>query len=274
MEETKKIYFVGAGPGNPELITVKGKRLLESADVIVYAGSLVNPVVLKFAKKDAQLFDSAKMSLEEISKVLVESFKAGKRVVRLASGDPSIFGAVEEMGDILKNEEIAFEVVPGVSSFTAAAASLKRELTVPELCQTVILTRAEGRTPMPPKEKLEDLAKHECTLVLFLSAVLAKPVQERLMTAYPADTPIAVVFKASWPEEKIFLGRLDELEKIIRREKITMTALILVGKFLTAQGHKSKLYDKNFSHAFRQAAKEQEREVPPPSVYGKAAKTP
>lgn len=249
-----KIYFVGAGPGHPDLITVKGRMLLEDADVIVYAGSLVNPVVLEFASKNAELYDSAKMNLEEITKVLVGSFKAGKHVVRLASGDPSIFGAVEEMGDVLKDEEIAFEIVPGVSSFSAAAASLKRGLTVPDVVQTVILTRAEGRTKMPPKEKLEDLARHECTLVLFLSAVLAKSVQEKLLTAYPAETPIAIVYKASWPDEKIFLGRLDELGSIMRREKITMTALILVGKFLTTQGHKSKLYDKTFSHAFRKAS--------------------
>lgn len=253
MNATNKIYFVGAGPGNPELITIKGKKLLENADVIVYAGSLVNPVVLEFAKKEAELYDSAKMNLEEISKALVDSHKAGKKVVRLASGDPSIFGAVEEMGDVLKYEEILFEVVPGVSSFTAAAASLQRELTVPNLVQTIILTRAEGRTSMPPKERLEELAKHECTLVLFLSAVLARSAQEKLLTAYPANTPIAVVYKASWPDEKIFLGHLDELAAIMKKEKITMTALILIGKFLTAQGHKSKLYDKTFSHAFRRA---------------------
>lgn len=253
MDKPNKIYFVGAGPGNPELITLKGKRLLESADVIVYAGSLVNPVVLEFARKDAELYDSAKMTLEEISKVLIDSYKAGKRIVRLASGDPSIFGAVDEMGDVLKEEEILFEVVPGVSSFSAAAASLQRELTVPNLVQTVILTRAEGRTAMPPKEKLEDLAKHECTIAIFLSAVLAQSVQEKLLTAYPPETPIAIVYKASWPDEKIFQGQLRELAEIMRREKITMTALILVGKFLTAHGHKSKLYDETFSHAFRRA---------------------
>jgi precorrin-4/cobalt-precorrin-4 C11-methyltransferase len=167
-----------------------------------------------------------------------------------------LFGAVEEMGDLLRGEGIPFDVVPGVSSFLAAAASLGKELTVPDVSQTVILTRAEGRTPMPPLEQLEDLAKHGCTLVLFLSAVLARSVQEKLLQAYAADTPIAIVYKASWPDEKIFRGRLDELAEIMRREKITMTALILVGKFLTAQGHKSKLYDKTFSHAFRRAKAE------------------
>lgn len=251
--EVNKIYFVGAGPGNPELITLKGKRILEQADVIVYAGSLVNPVVLEFAKKEAELYDSAKMTLEEITQVLLDSYRSGKKVVRLASGDPTIFGAVEEMGELLKQEEILFEIVPGVSSFTAAAASLQRELTVPGLVQTIILTRAEGRTSMPSKEKLEDLAKHECTLILFLSAALAPSVQEKLLTAYPPDTPIAIVYKASWPDEKIFLGELHELVEIMRREKITMTVLFLVGKFLTAKGHKSKLYDKTFSHAFRKA---------------------
>ena len=254
MEPPNKIYFVGAGPGNPELMTLKGKRLLESADVVLFAGSLVNPIVLEFARKGSELHDSAKMNLEEISKVLVDSYKAGKKVVRLASGDPSIFGAVEEMGDILKKEKIAFEVIPGVSSFTAAAASLQKELTVPNVVQTIILTRAEGRTSMPPKERLEELAKHECTLVLFLSAVLARSVQDKLLTAYPPQTPIAIVYKASWPDEKIFLGELRDLADIMRLEKITMTALILVGNFLTASGQKSKLYDKHFSHAFRKAA--------------------
>lgn len=249
-----KIYFVGAGPGDPELITVKGKRILENADVIVYAGSLVNPVVLKFARNGTELYDSSKMTLEEISKQLIQSFKAGKQVVRLASGDPSIFGALEEMSDILYEEEINFEVVPGVSSFTAAAAKLQSGLTVPDLVQTVILTRAEGRTKMPNKEKLEELAKHNATLVLFLSAVLAQSVQEKLLKAYPPDTPIAIVYKVSWPDEKIFRGTLRNLSLMMRREKITMTTLIFVGKFLTAQGYKSKLYDKSFSHAFRKAS--------------------
>lgn len=253
MNRENKIYFVGAGPGDPDLVTIKGKKLLEKADVIVYAGSLVNPLLLEFAKKGAELHDSSKMTLEQISSLLVESYKEGRQVVRLASGDPSIFGAVEEMAELLKSEEIILEMVPGVSSFTAAASTLQRELTVPDLVQTVILTRAEGRTLMPLKEKLEDLAKHECTLVLFLSAGLAKSVQEKLLTAYAPDTPIAIVYKVSWPDEKIFLGELHELEEIMGREKITMTALIFIGKFLTAQGYKSRLYDKTFSHSYRRA---------------------
>ncbi len=253
MATKQKIYFIGAGPGDPELITIKGKRLLMEADVVVYAGSLVNPVVLEYAKKGCELHDSAKLSLPEIAKVLLDGYKQDKRVVRLASGDPSIFGAVEEMGEVLSAEDIEFEVVPGVSSFTAAAAALKSELTVPELTQTIILTRAEGRTKMPPKEKLEELAKHECTLVLFLSAVLAKSAQEKLLTAYPAETPIAIVYKASWPEQQIYRGELSELSQIMRDQKITMTALIFVGRCLTAKGFKSRLYDENFSHAFRRA---------------------
>lgn len=253
MTKENRIYFVGAGPGDPELITLKGKKFLESADVIVYAGSLVNPVVLEFAKKNAELYDSSKMTLEEISKALIESCKANKRVVRLASGDPSIFGALDEMGELLNQTDIQFEIVPGISSFSAAAARLKRELTVPDLVQTVILTRAEGRTKMPLKEKLEELAKHQSTLAIFLSAALATSVQEKLLRTYPVETPIAVVYKVSWPDEKIFLGKLHELAEIIKRERITMTALILVGKFLTARGHKSRLYDKTFSHAFRKA---------------------
>ena len=251
MEEIRKIYFVGAGPGDPKLITLKGKELLEKADVIVYAGSLVNPVLLNYAKKDCALYDSAKMNLEEIHRVLSQSFKEEKCVVRLASGDPMIFGAVEEMNDLLQNESIEIEIIPGVSSFAAAASALQASLTVPDVTQTIILTRGEGRTKMPPLEQLEHLGKHQTTLVIFLSAVLAKQVQEKLLTCYPSNTPIAVVYKASWPEQKIFRGELSDLDSIVRKEKITMTALIMVGKFLTAHGYKSKLYDANFSHAYR-----------------------
>ncbi len=254
MKEKNKIYFVGAGPGDPKLLTIKGKELLERADVIVYAGSLVSSEVLSYAKKESLLYDSAKMTLEEIIKVLSESFKEGKCVVRLASGDPSIFGAVDEMNELLKKDDVEIEMVPGVSSFLAAASALTRSLTVPDLAQTIILTRAEGRTKMPDGEKLEDLAKHGSTLILFLSAVLAKSVQEKLLTAYSPETPIAIVYKASCPDEKIFHGKLDELANIMREEKITMTALIFVGQFLTAEGHRSKLYDASFSHAFRRAS--------------------
>lgn len=249
-----KVYFVGAGPGDPKLITLRGKEILEQADVVVYAGSLVNPVVLEYSKKGAALHDSAELTLEQIGAIICGAVESGKLVVRLASGDPSIYGAVEEMSDILKNGEIPFEVVPGVSSFTAAAAALQCELTVPDLVQTVILTRAEGRTKMPPKESLEELAKHGATMALFLSAALARRVQERLLTAYSPDTPVAVVYKASWPDQKIVRGTLGELADIMRREKIAMTAMIIVGKCLTARGHKSRLYDKTFSHGFRKAS--------------------
>jgi precorrin-4/cobalt-precorrin-4 C11-methyltransferase len=249
-----KVYFVGAGPGDPKLITLRGKELLERADVVVYAGSLVNPVVLEYSKKDAARHDSAELTLEQIGTIICRAVESGKVVVRLASGDPSIYGTVEEMSDLLKNGEIPFEVIPGVSSFTAAAAALQCELTVPDLVQTVILTRVEGRTKMPPKESLEELAKHGSTMALFLSAALARRVQERLLTAYSPDTPVAVVYKASWPDQKIVRGTLGELADIMRREKIAMTAMIIVGKCLTARGHKSRLYDKTFSHAFRKAS--------------------
>lgn len=244
---------MGAGPGDPKLITLKGKELIEKADTIVYAGSLINPELLSYAKKEVELYDSAKMTLEEITQVLTSSYKAKKCTVRLASGDPTIFGAVDEMNDILKSEDIEIEVVPGVSSFVAAASSLKLSLTAPDVAQTVILTRGQGRTKMPLKENLKDLAQHQSTLILFLSAALAKSVQEDLLTAYPPETPIAICYKTSWPDQKIFRGTLIELEQIMRKEKITMTALILVGQFLTASGHKSKLYDKTFSHAYRKA---------------------
>ncbi|NNN04937.1 MAG: precorrin-4 C(11)-methyltransferase [Elusimicrobia bacterium] len=249
-----KVYFVGAGPGDPKLITLRGKELLEQADVVVYAGSLVNPVVLEYAGKGADKYDSAQLTLEQIAGIITRAAREGRRVVRLASGDPSIYGAVEEMSDALKAAGIDFEVVPGVSSFSAAAAALQCELTVPDLVQTVILTRVEGRTKMPDREQLEDLAKHGCTLALFLSAALARRVQEKLLTAYPAETPVAVVYKASWPDQKIIRGELKDLADLMRKAKIAMTAMIIVGRCLTARGHKSRLYDKTFSHAHRKAS--------------------
>lgn len=252
-DKRNKIYFVGAGPGDPKLLTLRGKELLEQADVVIHAGSLVNPVILEFARKDTEKYDSSAMTLEDIAKVMLDSYHAGKLVVRLASGDPSIFGTIEEMTDILKEQNIPFEIVPGVSSFTAAAAGLQNTLTVPDMVQTVILTRAEGRTKMPKKEKLEELAKHQATLVFFLSATLVRSVQEKLLTAYPPDTPVAVVYKASWPDERIVRGRLSNLAELVRREKITKTALIFVGNCLDSTGHKSRLYDKTFIHSFRKS---------------------
>jgi precorrin-4/cobalt-precorrin-4 C11-methyltransferase len=249
-----KIFIVGAGPGDPELLTVKGMRLLQEAEIVIYAGSLVNPVVLKFARKDAELYDSAGMVLEEIVKLMIDSLKAGKRVVRLASGDPALFGALGEMTDPVVEAGLEFEIVPGVSSFLAGAAVLKRELTVPEVAQTVILTRCEGRTPMPGLEQLKNLASHQTTLIIFLSVQLSRKVEAELLEAYPPDTPIAIVYRASWPDETVIRGNLINLHQLVKDSQITKSALIYVGKFLASQGTRSKLYDSSFSHSYRKAS--------------------
>lgn len=248
------VHIVGAGPGDPELMTVKSVRLLQEADVVVYAGSLVSPDVLAMLRPETERYDSAVMVLEEIVDVMIRAASSGRRVVRLASGDPGLFGALGEMARPLIDAGLEVEVVPGVSSFLAAAAALGRELTVPEVSQTVVLTRAEGRTPVPPAERLAELARHQTTLVLFLSANLAKQVQADLLAAYPPDTPVAVVYRASWPDERIVSGALGDLAALIRGAGITKTALIFVGRFLTAEGTRSRLYDAAFSHGYRRAA--------------------
>lgn len=254
MTQTSKIYIVGAGPGDPDLLTVKGMRLLQEADVILYAGSLVNPVLLQWARPDAILHDSAGMVLEEIVEVLLSSSRQGKKVVRLASGDPSLFGAMGEMTEPIVKAGLEFEIVPGVSSFLAGSAALKRELTVPEISQTVILTRCEGRTPMPALEKLTELARHQATLIIFLSAHLTGKIEKELLSAYPAATPVAIVYRAGWNDEKMVRGRLDNLHALVKENKITKTALIYVGKFLETEGTRSRLYDATFSHGYRKAS--------------------
>lgn len=245
-----KIYFVGAGPGDPDLITVRGRKLLEEADVVVFAGSLIPKETLAYAVH-ARLYDSAKMTLEEILPVMIEAAHAGKKVVRLASGDPSIYGALGEQTERLRAADIDYEIVPGVSSFTAAAAALGKELTAPDVAQSVILTRSEGRTKLPDLEKLPLLAAHRTTLVIFLSAHLIEKLQEDLLTAYPADTPCTVVYKVSWPDQKLICCMLSELARRVREEEITMTAIIIVGEALRAEGKRSKLYDPDFTHSFR-----------------------
>lgn len=249
------IYFVGAGPGDVELITVKGQRLLQSADLVIYAGSLVNTELLKLCKNEAVVLDSAKMTLEEVVDQMTKMEKE-KTIVRLHTGDPSIYGAIREQMDLLDEKGFEYEVVPGVSSFCGAAAALKKEYTLPGVSQTVILTRMEGRTPMPPKEELSLLASHEATMIIFLSVSLAEEVQESLIQGgYKKETPVAVVYKATWPEEKIYKGHLHELAKIIEDNHITKTALIVVGDFLGDTYERSKLYDPSFSHMFREATK-------------------
>ncbi|MFN3478843.1 MAG: precorrin-4 C(11)-methyltransferase, partial [Thermodesulfovibrionales bacterium] len=227
-----KLYFIGAGPGDPELLTVKGKRILDSADVIIYAGSLINPDILKGLK--AELYDSAGMNLEEIISIMKMAYHEAKTVVRLHSGDVSIYSAINEQITRLKKLNIGFEVIPGVSSFQAGAAILAQELTIPEISQTVILTRLAGRTPVPERERLRDLAMHNATMVIFLSAGLIDTVQDELLQAYPEDTPFVVIERATWPEQRVFHGRLRELAAIVKKVGIKRTALIYVGEALRA----------------------------------------
>ena len=252
------VHIVGAGPGDPDLITVKGKRLLSEADVVIYAGSLVNEEILNFCKPEAEIYNSAQMMLEEILHVITLAEKAGKTTVRLHTGDPSIYGATQEQMDALEARGIEFDVTPGVSSFLAAAASLKQEYTLPGVTQTVIITRRGGRTPVPDTETLKKLAQHQTTLCIFLSVNLLADIKRDLMSAgFKSSTPIAVVYKASWPgEEKIIRGRLDTIADQVKEANIDRTALIIVGHCLDSKKESyqpSNLYSPKFGHMFRQA---------------------
>lgn len=246
------IYFVGAGPGAADLITVRGQRYLEQADVIIYAGSLVNPALLDAAKPDCKIYNSAYMTLEEVLVVMEEAAQKGAVAVRLHTGDSSLYGAVREQMDALRERNIAFEVCPGVSSLFGAASSLQMEYTLPEVSQTVIITRAEGRTPVPKRESIAELASHQSTMVLFLSSGLAEKVQEDLLAGgYQPDVPVAVVYKATWPDEKILHTSVGKLAGAMAASGIDRTALIIVGEVLGGQYAKSKLYDASFSTAYR-----------------------
>lgn len=250
------VYFVGAGAGDPELLTIKGKRLIDSADVVIYAGSLVNPAVLSDVRPACQVYNSAGMTLEEVLSVMKEAEQKGKTTVRVHTGDASIYGAIREQLDALDRLGIPHEVVPGVSSFLAAAAALQKEYTLPGVSQTVILTRLEGRTPVPPRERVEELAKHGATMVFFLSANRVGELAERLCTAYPAETPAAVVYKVSWPEQQIVTGTLQNIAEKTAAAGIHRTALVLVGEFLGDSYELSKLYDKTFTHGYRKGKAE------------------
>ena len=245
------VYFVGAGAGDPELLTVKVKRLIDNSDTIIYDCSLVNPAVLADRRPDCQVYDSAGMTLEEVLAVMQETEAQGKTTVRVHTGDASIYGAIREQLDALDKLGISHTVVPGVSSFLAAAAAMQKEYTLPDVTQTVILTRMEGRTPVPERERLEELAKHRATMIIFLSVGRIAELAERLRTAYPAATPVAVVYKASWPEEKIVTGTLLDIAEKVQAAGITKTALVTVGEFLGDTYALSKLYDKTFTHEFR-----------------------
>jgi len=246
-----KVYFVGAGPGDPRLITVRGKSLLEEADVIIYAGSLVNPRLLDYAREGARIHNSASMNLEEMVKIMEESAGLGEKVVRLHTGDPGLYGAIQEQINLLEAKNIPCEVVPGVSSMSAAGASLKREFTQPGVSQSLIVTRMEGRTPVPSEESLESLSQHRGSLCIFLSVQKIEEVVSKLSKGYPPHTPVAVVYKASWPEEKIIQGDLATIAKKVKEEGIEKTALILVGDFLKGEGEPSLLYDSSFTHGYR-----------------------
>ena len=250
------VYFVGAGAGDPELLTIKGKRLIDNADVVIYAGSLVNPEVLKDVKKDCAVYDSAGMNLEEVIEVMKEAEAEGKTTVRVHTGDSSIYGAIREQLDALDKLNIEHEVVPGVSSFLAAAAAMQKEYTLPDVTQTVILTRMEGRTPVPERESIEELAKHRATMVLFLSVGMIDELVMKLKTSYPETTPVAVVYKASWPDQKIIYGTLSDIAAKVKEAGIKKTSLVTVGDFLGNEYELSKLYDKTFTHEYRQGISE------------------
>ena len=250
------VNIVGAGPGGVDLITVRGAKLLQEADIIIYAGSLVNPELLEYAKEDCEIYNSAKMNLEEVIDVMKKGEAAGKMTVRLHTGDPSVYGAIREQMDILKEEGIEYQVTPGVSSFCGAAAAVEKEYTLPNVSQSVIITRMSGRTPVPERESIKSFAAHNATMVIFLSTGLVKEVSEELIAGgYSENTKAAIVYKATWPEEKIVFGTVGQLESMAKDNNITKTALILVGEFLGDQYDKSLLYDKKFTHEFRQGVK-------------------
>lgn len=247
------INFVGAGPGAVDLITVRGKTLLENADVIIYAGSLVNKQLLDYKKESCKVYNSAGMTLDEVISVMKESNDNGLDVVRLHTGDPSIYGAIREQMDRLKLLNIEYEVTPGVSSFFGAAATLKAEYTLPNVSQTVIITRMAGRTPVPEKEEIALLAAHGATMVIFLSTGMLEALTERLLVGgYKKDTPAAIVYKATWDDEKKFICTVETLAKTAKENNITKTALIIVGDFLGSEYELSKLYDPSFTHEFRE----------------------
>ena len=249
------VHFVGAGSGAADLITLRGKRLLETADVVIYAGSLVNPELLEYTRSDCEIYNSAFMTLDEVIKVMEQAENNGKTVIRLHTGDPSVYGAIREQMDRLDLLGIAYDVCPGVSSFCGAAAALKAEYTLPDVSQTVILTRMSGRTPVPERESIESLASHNATMVIFLSTGMLDELSERLIKGgYTADTPAAIVYKATWKDEKMFRCTVGTLAQTAKQNNITKTALITVGYFLGDIRSLSKLYSADFETEFRKAS--------------------
>jgi len=251
------INFVGAGPGATDLITVRGLKLIENADVIIYAGSLVNPALLDNAKEGAEVFDSSKMTLEEVLDVMIPAAEAGKEVVRLHTGDASIYGAIREQMDELDKKGISYATCPGVSAAFGAASSLNLEYTLPGISQTLIITRMEGKTAVPEKEKIESLASHGSSMAIYLSSGMLEELSKRLISGgYSEDTPAALIYKATWPEEKKIVCTLKTLAAEAAKENITKTAIVLVGDVISDSDYeRSKLYDPEFTTEFRQGRK-------------------
>lgn len=246
-----KVYFIGAGPGDPDLLTIKGKNILEQVEVVIYAGSLINEKILKFAVNAKQVYDSASLNLEEIENIFRKAGESNQSIARLHSGDPSIYSAINEQMVLLDKLGIQYEVIPGISSFQATAAALCQELTIPEVCQTVTITRVKGKTTVPEKEDLKEIIKPRPTLFLYLSISKLKEIVEILKTGYTPATPVIIAYKVSWPEEKIISGTLENILEKMADTKITKSALILVGEALAKDKTASKLYDKDFSHEYR-----------------------
>ena len=250
------VHFVGAGSCAVDLITVRGAKLLAEADVVIYAGSLVNPELLTYCGEQCEIHNSAMMTLEEVLTVVKEANAQGKSIVRLHTGDSSIYGAVREQFDELDALGIDYDVCPGVSAFCGAAAALKAEYTLPDVSQTVIITRTAGKTPVPERESIVSLAKHQSTMVLFLSTSLTEKLQAELLEGgYPTDTPVAVVYKATWPDERVFRCTVETLHKTVSENNLTKTALIIVGGCMGEEYTRSKLYDPSFTTEFREASK-------------------
>ncbi|WP_338597769.1 precorrin-4 C(11)-methyltransferase [Clostridium baratii] len=247
------VYFIGAGPGDVDLITIKGRDILSKADIVIYAGSLVAKEHMDFCKEGVEIHNSASMTLDEVIEVIKNN--KDKLIVRLHTGDPSIYGAIKEQMDELDKYGIEYKVVPGVSSFVAAASSIKKEFTLPSVTQTVILTRVEGRTKVPETEDLEKLASVGASMAIFLSISMIDKVTEKLRKGYGRNVPIAVVARATWEDEKIIIGTLDDIGEKVKAEGINKCAQILVGDFIDCEYEKSLLYDKTFTHMFREGIK-------------------
>lgn len=251
------IQFVGAGPGAEDLITVRGMRLLEEADIVVYAGSLVNPKLLKNCKRECEIYNSAYMTLEEVLEVLIQGERIGKKVVRLHTGDPCLYGAIKEQMDALEKAGISYDVCPGVSSFCGAASALKAEYTLPGVSQSVVITRMAGRTPVPERESIRSFAAHRASMVIFLSTgMLGKLSEELIAGGYDENTPAAIVYKATWPEEEVHRCTVRKLEETAKINGITKTALIVVGNILEGDYQRSELYNPQFATEFRAAQPE------------------